>query len=114
MALLETATAYLATQLTALTAVGVVYSRGATSVSINATRASTPYEASDADGVIHRTIARDYLIAATLFPFSDLPRDGDTIIDLDETYIVHSMPGSPPYRYSDPGRSILRIHTKKQ
>lgn len=114
MALLETATAYLATQLTALTAVSVIYSRGATSISISATRASTPYEASDADGVIHRTIGRDYLIESALFPFSDLPRDGDTIIDLDETYIVHSMPGEQPYRYSDPGRSLLRIHTKKQ
>jgi hypothetical protein len=51
---------------------------------------------------------------ADTFPFSDMPRDGDIISDGEDYYLVHSMTGERPWRYSDPGQSLLRIHTKKQ
>jgi hypothetical protein len=114
MGLLETATASLAAQLRTHTAIDVVYSRSMASISVKATRAATPYESSDTDGIIHRTVARDYLIATTDFPFVDPPRNGDTITDSGDVYLVHSMTGETPWRYSDPGRSLMRIHTKKQ
>lgn len=114
MGMLESATASLAATLRTATAVDVFYTREMTTIGpLRATRGSTPYEATDTDGIIHRTIQRDYLIAAADFPFTDLPRDGDRIADGDETYIVQSMTGSTPYRFADPGKSLLRIHTKK-
>ena len=114
MGILENATAYLAAQLNTHASVTVVYSRNGTSMSIAATRGNTPYEASDADGIIHRAVRRDYLIKSDVFPFTQVPLDGDTITDDGDTYIVQSVPGEPPYHYADPGKSLLRVHTKKQ
>jgi hypothetical protein len=115
MGMLENATAALASILDTHASVPITYSRGMTSISgLTAIRGSTPYESSDADGIIHRTIARDYLMRADTFPFSDMPRDGDIISDGEDYYLVHSMTGERPWRYSDPGQSLLRIHTKKQ
>jgi hypothetical protein len=115
MGILENATAALASIINTHASVPITYSRGMTTISgLTAIRGSTPYEASDAEGIIHRTIARDYLLKADTFPFSDMPRDGDIITDDGDHYLVHSMTGERPWRYSDPGQSILRIHTKKQ
>lgn len=112
--ILDTALAHLADQMQTHLSVNVVYSRDGASIGIAATRGSTPYEASDTDGIIHRTVMRDYLIAAEVFPFTDPPRDGDIIQDGNDTYIVHSMTASQPYRYADPYNRILRVHTKKR
>lgn len=115
MGMLEDATSDLAGILDTHASVPIVYSRGMTSISgLTAIRGSTPYESSDQDGIIHRTIARDYLMRGSAFPFSDMPRDGDIINDGNDQYLVHSMTGERPWRFSDPGQSILRIHTKKQ
>jgi hypothetical protein len=114
MGILENATAYLAAQLNTHASVTVVYSRNGTSMSIAATRGNTPYEASDADGIIHRTVRRDFLISADVFPFTQLPLDGDIITDNGDTYIVQSIPGELPYHWCDPGNVLMRVHTKKQ
>jgi hypothetical protein len=115
MGMLENATAALASILDANASVPITYSRGMTTIAgLTAIRGSTPYESNDSDGIIHRTIARDYLMRSATFPFSDMPRDGDIIKDGEEFYLVHSMTGERPWRYCDPGQSLLRIHTKKQ
>ena len=45
------------------------------------------------------------------------PRAGDTIVEIDgnHTFIfeVMALGGDPPWRYSDPFRLKLRIHTKQ-
>jgi hypothetical protein len=106
----------LAEILTAKTAVEIVYSRpdalGGCSATMRATRGSTPYESTNADGLIERIVARDYLIETATFPFELPPRDEDEITDGDEIYVVHSMSGGQPYRFADPGKSIVRVHTK--
>jgi hypothetical protein len=64
MGILENATSALAGILDTHASVPISYSRGMTTITpLTAIRGSTPYESSDADGIIHRTIARDYLMA---------------------------------------------------
>jgi hypothetical protein len=115
MSLLESATAYLAQRLESQTTIDIVYSRigdfGAESIPLKATRGSTPFEATSEDGIVHRWETRDYLIKAATLTFG-VPIDGDTITDGTDTYQVQSIGGQQPYRYSDPGRSIIRVHTK--
>lgn len=114
MSILDAALAHLADQMQTHLSVPITYSRDGASVTIQATRGSTPYEATDADGIIHRTVSRDYLIHVEQYPFTDLPRSGDLIHDAGEDYVIHSMTGSQPYRFSDPHRRILRVHCKKR
>ncbi len=114
--MLEAATAYLANRLATVTAVPVVYSRadsfGATSETIQATRGQSTYESTEADGTVNRITARDYLVpAASLATFIE-PQDNDEITDGTEIYVVQSMAGDKPFRYSDPGKHQIRIHTK--
>jgi len=122
MGMLETGTAHLTSQLKQHTSVSVSYSRsdafGSSSMPVQATRGSSPFEASDTEGIIHRTSQRDYLIAVADFPFEMPPKDGDTITDIDGTgaevvFLVASMTGERPWRYADPGETLLRIHTKR-
>lgn len=48
-------------------------------------------------------------------PGPTLPQRGDIIIvereDVTLTYTVIELPGEPVYRYVDPGRSEVRVHT---
>jgi hypothetical protein len=114
MGMLETGTAHLAESMTKHTAVDVLYIKRKIQKPIKATRGSTPFEASDTEGLIHRTVSRDYLIAKTEWPFDDDPEDGDRITDAGKTYIVRSMTGQPVWRFADPGENLMRIHTKQQ
>jgi hypothetical protein len=114
MGMLETGTAHLTTMLDAHTSIAIVYSRSGVSVSCNATRGSTPFEASDAEGIIHRTARRDYLISADQFPFTEHPREGDSITDAGDRYAVQSIPGEPVWSWVDGAKTLMRIHTKKQ
>jgi hypothetical protein len=114
MNVLDSAMQSLASQLQTHVATPIVYSREGASVPVTATRGSTMYEGSDSDGVIHRTTARDYLVPTDVFPFTDPPRDGDLIQDGSETYVVASMVGAQPYRFSDQYKRIYRIHTKRK
>jgi hypothetical protein len=114
MGMLETGTAHLADSMTKHTAVDVLYTKRKIQKPIKATRGSTPFEASDTEGIIHRTVSRDYLVAETDWPFDEDPEDGDRIADSGKTYIVRSMTGEPVWRFSDPGENLMRIHTKQQ
>jgi len=106
----------MATRLAEATAIPISYSRvgefGTESSSIDATRGSTPFEALSDDGIITRIESRDYLTSGATFPFG-LPESGDLITDGEDQYEVQALGGSRPYRYSDPGRALLRIHTKR-
>jgi hypothetical protein len=97
----------------------VVYQRGTNSVEIAATIGRTEFEQADEYGIIRRTEARDYLVRAVDLVIANeqvLPKAGDRIRETDGsvTYIYEVMApgGEPPWRYSDPYRQTLRIHTK--
>lgn len=98
----------------------VVYERGGDSVEIAATIGRTVFEQADDYGLIHRTESRDYLVLATglvLAGAQIAPRAGDRIRENDGNkvfvYEVMAPGGEPPYRFSDPYRRTLRIHTKQ-
>lgn len=97
-----------------------MYERGGESVQIAATVGRTVFEQADDYGVIHRTESRDYLVLATDLVLSGtqtLPRAGDRIRESDGdkvfVYEVMAPGGEPAYRFSDPYRRTLRIHTKQ-
>ena len=97
----------------------VTYLRGGDSVDLPATIGQTTFEQADEYGVIRRTQSRDYLISAAdlvLGGAQEQPRAGDRIRETSGAqvflYEVMAPGGEPPWRYSDPHRKTLRIHTK--
>jgi hypothetical protein len=114
MGMLDAGTAHMASSLTQHAGQTITYTKRKIQKTFKATRGSTPFEASDTEGIIHRTVSRDYLVAETDWPFDEDPEDGDRITDNGKTYIVRSMTGQPVWRFSDPGENLMRIHTKQQ
>lgn len=97
----------------------VTYRRGNDTIELAAAVGSTAFERTDDHGVIHRTESRDYLIAAAdlvLAGTATLPTPGDRIEEHDSVtlhvYEVIAPAGEPVWRYSDPQRRTLRIHSK--
>ncbi len=97
----------------------VRYQRGADSVELSATIGRTEFEQADEYGVLHRIEARDYIIRAAdlvLGGETVLPKAGDQIHETEgavtHVYEVMAPGGEPPWRYSDPYRVALRVHTK--
>ena len=91
------------------------YRRGALEAEQLATIGRTVFRLDVGMGVTERIEARDYLISAASFSFG-VPARGDRISeDADgrrHTYEVLAPGGEPPWRWSDPHRRCLRIHTK--
>ena len=87
---------------------------------MSATIGRTEFEVDDGLGVLVRTESRDYLILAEHLVLDGqpaLPQRGDRVRETDgsQTVVYEVMaPGKePPWRYSDPYRKTLRIHTKQ-
>ncbi len=117
--LLETGSSWLADQMKAHAAADIVYERGAEQVPVKATIGKTEFELDDGSGVVVRIQSRDYLIQTADLQLSGspaLPVAGDRIREMQggTTFVYEVMaPGNEPhYRYSDPFRKLLRIHTK--
>ena len=112
---------WLANQLKAHASSTVVYVRGANQASVSATIGRTLLKLKDGYGGVHmQWTDRDFLIAPTeliLAGLPILPERGDIIRETmnGTTYLYEVMaPGSePPWRWSDPHRQLLRIHTKQ-
>jgi len=97
----------------------VVYVRGTDSVEVSATVGKTVFRLDKGYGVIERVEARDYLILAAdivLGGAAALPKAGDRIREVEgnKAFVYEVMaPGNEScWRYSDPYRRTLRIHTK--
>jgi hypothetical protein len=114
--------AWLADQLQAHVATTITYRRGATNVSLAATKGQTELEQVDADGFAQRILTVDFLLPAADLILSGssaatLPARGDTIEETIggalHTYTVLPGDSFPSYRFSDPHRKGLRIHTKQ-
>ena len=117
--LLETGSAFLEDQRHKHMTRTVTYERGTDSVELAATVGRTEFEQADEYGVVHRIEARDYLVRAedlVLAGQQTLPQAGDRIRETDgaQTFVYEVVaPGiEPPWRYSDPYRKTLRVHTK--
>ena len=98
----------------------VLYQRGVSSVEVLATIGRTVFEVDNGYGVLERTESRDYLILAADLVLEGekmLPERGDRIRETQgaQTFVYEVMaPGKEPHwRYSDPYRKTLRIHTKQ-
>lgn len=97
----------------------LVYERGADSVELSARIGRTEFEQADDYGAVHKIESRDFLVRTVdlvLASAQTLPKAGDRIRETDgaQTFVYEVMaPGTePPFRYSDPYRKTLRIHTK--
>ncbi len=97
----------------------VVYQRGAEAKEVQATIGKTEFEQADDAGLIHRVESRDFLVRTDDMDLGSgltLPRAGDQVRETVGTqvfvYEVNAPGGQPPFRYSDPYRRVLRIHTK--
>lgn len=117
--LLESGASWLADQLKTHAGTVVVYRRGADEVTVTATISKTQFEIDDGSGVVVRFQSRDYLIHAAdlvLAGIESLPEAGDHIRETQgsQVFVYEVMaPGNEPHwRYSDPFRNLLRIHTK--
>ena len=117
--LLQTAHQWLAGQQREHASQEVTYQRGAENVTLQATIGRTLFELQDAKGFIQKTESRDYLISTSDLILDSqvvLPQRGDKIIETvgDKTFTYEVLaPGKEPvWRYSDPYRTQLRIHTK--
>ena len=105
----------------------VTYQRGTVgtgiaSVEVDATIGQTTFETESDTGALVKVQSRDYLILAADLVLGDdqtLPMQGDVIRESAtdgsgkvHLYEVMAPSGAPHYRYSDPFRTTLRIHTK--
>ena len=118
--LLETASNWLEEKRTQHLSRTVTYQRGADTVDVPASIGRTTFEVDDGYGIVQKWESRDFLILATdlvLNGSQTLPERGDRIQEIQGattfTYEVLAPGKEPPWRYSDPFRKTLRIHTKQ-
>lgn len=120
--LLKSGAAWLSGVLQSHASQAVTYSRGPDSVELTATIGNTDFQTTDADGFFSQVQSRDFI-----FPAADLvlggetvlPERGDEITEVvgDTTYTYAVLPFGDEgehYKFSDPHRTILRVHTKKR
>ena len=98
----------------------VSYHRGETSVEVQATIGKWTFEIDDGTGILEKIESRDFLISTADLVLAGLvtqPQRGDRIRELsgDKVYVYEVLaPGKEDcWRYSDPYRKTLRIHTKQ-
>ena len=97
----------------------VIYCRVGAELEITATVGRSNFELADEAGSIVNCETRDFLVSASALllngqPF--LPRAGDRIVEAsgDKRLIneVLALGDEPPFKWCDPYRRTLRIHTK--
>ena len=94
----------------------VIYQRGDQQADVAATVGKTVFDLDDGAGAVIREESRDYLILTADLPFG-LPERGDRIGEAQNGQtIVYEVVGpghEPCWRYSDPNRKTVRVHTKQ-
>mgnify|MGYP000997170060 CR=1 FL=1 len=94
----------------------VVYSRGADTVTVDATIGRTVFEVVRGDGIVEHAESRDFLILTNtliLGGSKTIPKRGDRIKEDGLTFEVLAPGTEPHFRFSDPYRRLYRIHTKQ-
>lgn len=118
--LLQTGQEWLADQLKTHASREVVYVRGGEQVVVRATIGRTLLKLDDGHGGVRiEWTDRDFLILAADLVLSGAPatpRRGDQIREtvgaVTQIFEVMAPGQEPPWRWSDPFRTLLRIHTK--
>lgn len=118
--LLEQASGWLEDQRHRHLTVMVTYRRGSDMVELAATIGRTVFEVDSGRGLLEKVEARDFLVLAeelVLAGETVLPERGDQVRETrgDTVFVYEVMaPGREPhFRWSDPYRKTLRIHTKQ-
>ena len=118
--LLQKASEWLENKRTQFAARIVAYSRGTQTVQLPATIGKTVFEVDEGFNVLLRYEARDFLVLTADLALGGknvLPQKGDRIYETQgEAIYVYEVtaPGKEPaWRFSDPWRKTLRIHTKQ-
>lgn len=116
---LESANRWLSGQIDQHLSSSVVYKRGSLAVPVNASKGRTTFEIQDSNGILIAVESRDFLITAdnlVLDGIRSIPEVGDRIVEtrdgVFEAYEVSNFGLEQPYRYCDPHRIKLRIHTR--
>ncbi len=92
----------------------VTYRRGAQEQALSATFGRTQYEVQDESGLLVAAHVTDFLVAAAEFePVFGEPQPGDQVVADGATYEVLSLGNQGHWRWSDPYRTTMRIHTKQ-
>jgi len=121
MDMLADGLAWLTGQLETVASQEVTYARGYEAVAVPATLGKKLLKLDDGFGGIRmQWTDMDFLIPAALLVLSGAPttpQRGDLIylpVAYDvETYEVLAFGNDPPWRWCDPGQTMLRIHTKR-
>ena len=116
MDLLAQGSAWLEDQRTRFMTRSVTYTRGSQTVTVAATIGKSTFDVADGDGAIIQLHTRDFLILAAdlvLAGQRTTPHVGDRIHDAGVVFEVLAPGGEAPWRWSDPYRQTLRIHTKQ-
>ena len=94
----------------------VTYLRGQTQKEITATLGRTVFTVDNGYGLFERVESRDYLVGVEELAGFGIPLRGDrvreTIGDSIHVFEVLAPGNEPHFRYSDPYRTVYRIHTK--
>ena len=112
--ILQSGASWLANQLADSAASLCTYHRGNSYAQVRATVGSSTFEAQSQSGVIEIWQSRDFIIKASSLPFGEPLRHDkvvETIDGVDLTYEVTSPSGMPVFRYADPYRNCVRVHT---
>lgn len=88
----------------------VTYKRDAAGYPVNATFGKTDYEQADDYGATIQTHVVDFLILGESLPIE--PEPADVIVADGRKYEVMNLGGEGCWRWSDPYRTTMRIHTK--
>ena len=92
----------------------VSYRRGETEAVLNTTFGRTEYEVEDDYGLRVGAEVTDFLVSADDFtPTFGEPEAGDQIVADGVVFEVMSLAGQGHWRWSDPHRTTMRIHTKE-
>ena len=97
----------------------VLYRRGSLTVPVQAGKGRSTFELTDTSGILVAIESRDFLISAGKLLLDEmpiLPEIGDRIIEtIDGTlhaYEVADFGSEQAYRFCDPYRHKLRVHTR--
>lgn len=96
----------------------ITYSRGSQSLTVTeAVQSSTPFRITEVNGRSFVQRSTDWLVDVDALDILGLPEIGDritaTINGSSKTFEVVEFNGEPCYRFSDQGRTQLRIHCQE-
>ena len=117
--MLDQGSQWLSEQIDHYAASSVLYRRGSLTVPVQAAKGRTTFELTDTSGILITIESRDFLISAASLLLDDipiLPEIGDRIIETIgsklHAYEVSNFGSEQSYRFCDPYRYKLRIHTR--